>query len=95
MIPSPYNKMDLLNYRSLVDNSNLLTEQINLYKYERLLLLLLLYITARDIGSIQKVVGAHFLRGTLINKNRQHFKLQRGTFLILCEKWGEKGTCPL
>ena len=26
------------NYRSLVDNSNLLTEQINLYKYERLLL---------------------------------------------------------
>ena len=27
-------------YRSLVDNSNLHTEQINLYKYERLLLLL-------------------------------------------------------
>ena len=43
MIPSPYNKKDLLNYRSLVDNSNLLTEQINLYKYERLLLLLLFF----------------------------------------------------
>ena len=27
-----------LIYKSLVDNSNLLTEQINLYKYERLLL---------------------------------------------------------
>ena len=25
------------NYRSMVDNNNLLTEQINLYKYERLL----------------------------------------------------------
>ena len=32
-----------------------------------------------DVGSIQKVVGANFLRGTLVNKNRQHFKLQRGT----------------
>ena len=48
-------------YRSLVDNSNLFTEQINLYKYERLLLLLLLFViashysersrSAHDVGS--------------------------------------------
>ena len=32
--------------------------------------------TAREVGSIQKVMGAHVFRGTLINKNRQHFKLK-------------------
>ena len=30
-------------YRSLIDNSNLATEQINLYKYEKLLLLYYYY----------------------------------------------------
>ena len=31
---------------------------------------------ARDVGRIQKVMGAHVFRGTLINKIRQHFKLK-------------------
>ena len=51
--------------------------------------------TARDLGCIQKAMGAHVFRGTLINKNRQHFKLKRALYIIICDIWGKEGTCPL
>ena len=41
--------------------------------------IMFLVLMVRDVGRIQKAVGAYVFRGTLINKNWQLLKLRRST----------------